>query len=276
MVYHQKDSLAQNFIKYPRLVTELLSEAELTLKDTVIEIGPGKGIITDQLYKKVGNVIGVEIDSILADNLRTKYCENEKITIITKDFLDYRLPETPYKVFSNIPFSKSAEIMSKFLGAKYMPEALYLIMQQEVAEKFLGIPIETMSSIMAKPFYEIEILGEIDRTNFLFKPQVHIVFVKFAKREIGFVKEELREEYGNFVRYGFTQWKMTLGEAFKKVFTHEQLGRLEKGLKIKGLKPSEVSLDTWLLLFKSYLKLVSITKRNIIYPDLTSIGGKCK
>lgn len=264
MVYHQKDSLAQNFIKYPRLVKELLDSADLNNSDFVLEIGPGKGIITTQLAKIVGRVVAVEVDDKLASDLKLKYNREYNIKIIHQDFLDYELPKEPYKVFSNIPFSKTSEILSKFLEAELMPESMYLIMQKETAEKFAGLPHETQSSILTKPFFEIEILGEIDRTNFLFKPQVHIVFVKFTKRSLFYIKEENRAEFRKFVIYGFNQWKMTLSEAFKKVFTYVQRKRLEKSLKFGGLKPSEVSFDTWLILFKSYLKITTAEQKKIL------------
>lgn len=264
MVYHQKDSLSQNFIKYPRLVIELLDASNISADDLILEIGPGKGIITKELCKRAKSVIAVEKDKKLADELIKSTRDLENLKIINQDFLDYYLPTTPYKVFSNIPFSITAKIVNKFLKSQNMPESMYLIMQKEVAEKFKGIPNETQSSILTKPFYEVEILGDIDRTNFTSKPQVIIDFVQFKKREIPFIKIEDKKDFFDFVIYGFNQWKGTFLDAYKKVFTFAQLDTLKKTYKLNNLKPSEVSFDNWLLVYKTYKRIATEEQKDKI------------
>jgi 23S rRNA (adenine-N6)-dimethyltransferase len=254
MVYHQKDSLSQNFIKYRRVVCELIEVSDLKENDTVVEIGSGKGIITEALRQRVKKVIAVEKDENLA-------IESNAINI---DFLKFELPKTPYKIFSNIPFSITSEIMTHILTSQILPDTMYLIMQKEVADKFEGIPVETMSSILAKPWYEIETLGEIDRTTFTQKPQVKIVFVKFSKRENPFVKNEFKNDYRDFVTYGFSQWKPTVIESYKKIFTFAQLDHIKKMLKISNEKPGQLSFDKWLILFKTYQKIANEQQKNTV------------
>lgn len=246
MPYHDKNSLGQNFIKHRSLVRELVAAADINKDDLVVEIGPGKGIITSELAKAAKEVWAIEKDEDLFNSLRTMF-PMSNVKLIKADFLDFRLPENKYKVFSNIPFSKTAEIVDKFLMAANMPEEMYLIMQKEAAEKFDGIIKETQSSILVKPFYEVEILGDIDRTNFTLKPQVKIVFVKFKKREKSFISEEDRSEFRRFVIYGFNH--------FMKMFSFPQRKNLEKMYKIAGKKPTEVPFDTWLVLYKTFKKI---------------------
>ena len=255
MPYHDKKSLGQNFIKYPSLVRELVNSADINKNDLIVEIGPGKGVITSQLATRAKMILGIEKDENLANDLRVKFNNFDNVKIINQDFLDYELPRDEYKVFSNIPFSITSEIVNKLLLAQNMPKEIYLILQLEAAEKFKGIPKETQSSVLTKPFYEIEILGDIDRTNFTLKPQVKIVFTKFSKRAKPYILEDDKVDFRNFVIYGFNQWKPTISEAFKKVFTHPQIITLEKMHKIVGKKPSEVSFDTWLILFKTFKKI---------------------
>lgn len=264
MVYHQKDSPAQNFIKHPRLVSEMLAVSDIKQTDLVLEIGPGKGIITEQLCRRALKVVAVEKDKELAESLKIKFGGQKNVEIVEGDFLEYRLPEEKYKVFANIPFSITAEIMNKFLKSTTMPVEMYLIMQLEVAEKFMGSPHESQSSILTKPWYEVEIMGDIDRTNFLFKPQVKIVLVKFAKRSVPFVKDELKKEFRDFVIFGFNQWKETWIEAYKNVFSFKQLDTLKKIHKIEGLKPGQVNFDTWLHLFKSYDKIANQQQKSVV------------
>jgi 23S rRNA (adenine-N6)-dimethyltransferase len=264
MPYHQKDSLSQNFIKYPDLVADLLDASDLKRTDTVLEIGPGRGIITNQLLKRVSKVIVVEKDPILAAKLIEMNNNSPKLKILPKDFLDCTLPVIPYKVFSNIPFSLTAKIISKFLTSPTLPDSMYFIMQLEAVEKFIGLPEETQSSLLTKPWYEIKNLGDIDRTSFTRKPQVQIAFVEFKKRLEPFIKDENKREYRKFIIYGFSQWQGTFLESYQKIFTYPQLKTLEKTFKLTGLKPTEVSFDTWLQVFKSYLKIANENQKDII------------
>lgn len=264
MPYHQKDSLSQNFIKYPDLVADLLDVSDLKRTDTVLEIGPGRGIITNQLLKRVNQVIVVEKDPVLAAKLIEMNNNSPKLKILPKDFLKCTLPIIPYKVFSNIPFSLTAKIISRFLLSTVLPDSMFLIMQLEAIEKYIGFPGETQSSLLAKPWYEIKNLGDIDRSSFTSKPQVKIGLAEFKKRPIPFIKSENKREYRDFVIYGFNQWKGTFLETYEKIFTYPQLKTLEKTFKLTSLKPTEVSFDTWLQVFKSYLKIANKEQRETI------------
>lgn len=251
MVYHDKNSLGQNFIKYPSLVRELIAAANITKDDLVVEIGPGKGVITTELARKVKEVRAIERDRELFEKLKIK-TQNSNIKLINEDFLKWPLPEDKYKVFSNIPFSITAEIIEKLLMATNQPKEMYLIMQQEAAEKYIK---NSQNAVLVYPWYEVKILGEIDRTNFTLKPQVKIIFAKFSKREKSFMVEADKKDFINFVKYGFNQWQPTISLALKKIFTYAQIKTLEKMYKIAGKKPSEVSADTWLLIYKTFKRI---------------------
>lgn len=264
MPYHQKNSLSQNFIKYPRLVAELLDSTEVNQDDLVIEIGAGKGIITRQLANKVKGVIAIEKDKKLAEELSVNIADKKNVKVINSDFLDYPLPQGPYKIVANIPFSITARIINKVLESPVLTESMHLIMQKEAAEKYLGWPTETQSSVLSKPWYEVEILGEIDRTNFTLKPQISVVYVRFAKRDSPYIKDQDKTDFRNFVIYGFNQFQPTIWQGFKKILTYTQLITIKKTLKIGDLKPSELSFDKWLLFFKSANKIIPEEKREIL------------
>ena len=255
MTFHDKSSLGQNFIKYPGLVRELVAAADISDQDLILEIGSGKGIITQEIAKKAKEVWAIEKDKTFYDQLNDKF-KMSNVKLINIDFLEFNLPEEKYKVLSNIPFSITSEIINKFLKTKNRPEEMYLILQKEAAEKFAGIPRETQSSILTKPFYEVEILGEIDRTNFTMKPQIKIVFAKFTKREKPFILEEDIPEFRKFVIYGFNY--------FMKAFSFAQRKNLEKMYKLASKKPTEVSFDTWLILYKTFKKIGTEKSREML------------
>lgn len=257
MPYHNKKSLSQNFIKNRDIVRQLIDVSDLNVNDTVIEIGPGRGIITTLLCGKVAKVLAIEKDQNLAKKLIKRTVNITNLQIINQDFLDYQLPLSNHKIFANIPFAITAEILNKILLSNNLPNSMFLIMQQEVADKFIGDKFESQSSILFKSFFEIEILGDIDRTAFTAKPQIKIVFVKFKRRQSPFIKDQDKLDFYNFVTYGFNQWQPTVLDAYKKVLTYTQLQTIKKTLKIGNVPPSQLSFDKWLLFFKTYLKIVN-------------------
>lgn len=265
MLNHKIMNLSQNFIKSPQLVKDLINITDLNLADTVVEIGPGKGIITSELAKIVSHIFAVEKDKSLISELKSKFSLNPKISIINQDFLSWPLPQTNFKIFSNIPFSITAPILSKILKSKFKPGKIYLIMQSEAARKYsLSGDFNNQDAILLAPFYDIEILGDIDRTAFTPKPQVNIVFTKFTLKNNPDVKIIDYQKFRDFVIFGFNQWKPSIFEIYKKIFSYDQFKKINRQLKINNLKPTQLTYSQWLSLFDIYQKFVPDTKKHLV------------
>lgn len=257
--------LSQNFIKSPVLVKQLLSASSLNLSDLVVEIGAGKGIITQELLNSVSKVITIEKDRQLVSLLQDKFFGKSNLQIVYQDFLTWNLPKTSYKIFSNIPFSITADIMTKILKSYSKPIEIYLIMQKEAADKYVPSDIfNNQDAILLSPFYNIEILGDIDRTAFTPKPQVDIVFAKFFLKKIPSINIENYQQFRDFIIFGFNQWKPNIFEIYKKIFSYDQFKKINHQLKINNLKPSQLSVNQWLNLFTIYQKFVSNQKQKYI------------
>lgn len=258
-------TLSQNFIKSPNLVKQLLSVSSISSDDLVLEIGPGKGIITQELLKITGKLIAVEKDRNLINFLQTKYNSFPNFKLINQDFLSYNLPKNNYKIFSNIPFSITALIVNKILKFSNKPTEMYLILQQEAAQKFsLSNRFNNQDSILIAPFYDVTILGDIDRTAFIPKPQVNIVFTKFTLLQKELINISQYSQFRDFVVFGFNQWKPNIFEIYKKIFSYDQFKKINHQLKVNNLKPTELSFDQWLNLFSIYQKYVNDTKKRLI------------
>lgn len=258
-------TLSQNFIKSPYLVKQLISASSIKSTDLIIEIGPGKGIITQELAKKVSKIISIEKDYQLIPLLKNKFFNLDNVQIFCQDFLSWTLPNTPYKIFSNIPFSITTDIINKILKSHNKPLEIYLIMQEEAAKKFYPSPVfNNQDAILLSPFYDIEILGDIDRTAFTPKPQVNIVFVKFNLKDNFLFDFHYYQQFRDFVIYGFNQWKPNIFEIYKKIFSYDQFKKINHQLKINSLKPSQLGINQWLDFFTIYQKFVSPQKQNLI------------
>lgn len=262
----RKISNSQNFLKDSRFVADLIDKTDIKTGDLVVEIGPGKGIITNELVRVASKVIGVEYDPNLAKNLKSRFLNIPKVEIVEANFLEWQLPLKPYKIFSNIPFNMTADIINKLLFSENPPTTAYLIMQDKAAERFIGKPIgsNTQISIFLQAFFEMKIITNIDRRNFAPVPDINAVLVEFQRRKLSLVDFGSIDLYRDFVVYGFNQWKPTILEAFSKVFSDKQLEIMKNSYKLDKLKPSELTIEQWTRMFDSFNKYVFQDKKNIV------------
>ncbi len=258
-------SHSQNFLKDAKFVSNLIDRTDLTRDDVVIEIGPGKGIITNQLARKVKKVIAVEYDPQLAKKLREQNTY-QNIEVVQADFLSWNLPKDKYQVFANIPFNMTADMVNKLLTAQNPPASTYLIMQDLAAERFIGVPVAVNSqvSILLQPFYEMGIVQKIDRRQFEPVPTINAVLAKFIKRKAPLVDPKLQQLYRDFVIFGYNQWKPTVLEAFKAVFSGKQISIIRNKFNLKNLKPSELEVSQWIGLFDSFTHFVPEERKSIV------------
>ena len=243
----------QNFFKDPRLVAEIVGLANFGPNDVVYEIGPGRGIITRELAKAAGKVVAVEIDKRLFLRLQVEFAANPQVKIINADWLNYRVPESNYKVFANIPFNQTADMVRKLLAGQGLTEA-YLVVQKEAAEKFTGTLKSTQWSVSNQPEFEFEIVRHFQREDFFPRPGVGAVLLQISRRSKPLIEAKDKSDYNWLVNYGFNRWRANLGKNFKDVFTYNQWRRLAGDLKfpIKAF-PGDLTFPQWLGIFKFHL-----------------------
>jgi len=257
--------LAQNFFKDRSLVASIVAASAITKEDIVYEIGPGEGIITRELAERAGKVVAIEKDAALAARLRSRFRDKGNVEIHDGDFLGYKIKEKKYKVFSNIPFNITAEVVKRILFGENPPSEAYLVLQKEAAGKFVGSPAETEVSVLAKPWFEFRVLREFKRTDFEPVPSVDVVFLLIARRKQSLVSPANAENYRKFVRFGFETWKKDLKTVYKHVFTYEQWKRLSKNLSFPlKATPTELKFEQWLGLFEYFLAGVIDSKKAMI------------
>lgn len=255
-------SVSQNFLVHSDFVEKLINLTSINKDDLVLEIGAGKGIITEILSKKAGDVVAVEYDKNLSSYLLHTFQSVTNVKIVNEDFLNFRLPNKQYKVFANPPFNISADIINKLLSFPNKMDVAYLILQEETVSRF--VDNSNQISILYAPFYKISVIDKIKKTEFNPVPKVNIVLSEFKKRNEYLINLENYQLYRDFVIYGYNQWKPTLVEALDKVFTKVQLNIISKKYKLENLKPSELNVETWVSLFNSFLNYVSDDKKILV------------
>lgn len=259
---------SQNFIKSPGLIAKLLGKSTITSADTVCEVGAGTGVITAKLAEHSKQVLAFEADGRLAANLRQKFATAENVKLIEGDFLKQELPASPYKVFSNIPFNITADIVRKLVEAASPPEDAYLFVQKEAAKKLVGQPFarqETQFSVLTKPWFELSVVHHFDKNDFQPAPAVEVVLLQIRKLAEPVVETGQKQLYRDFIVYAFNAKKPTLKKALEGILTHNQFKRLAKDLHF-DLKatPTELSFEQWLGLFRYFLVGAIEEKRRLV------------
>src|SRR3990167_5903415 len=136
-----KKSLGQHFLKSERALRTMVEAGKVTKEDTVLEIGPGRGVLTEKLLAVGCQVIAVEKDDGLFELLEQKFAKeiaSSKLTLIHDDILNFKLKIENYKLVANIPYNITGAILKKILETDYQPETMVLLVQKEVAERIVG------------------------------------------------------------------------------------------------------------------------------------------
>lgn len=259
---------SQNFLKSSSLVKTLLEKTSINSEDKVYEIGPGLGVITSELAAHCKEVIAVEADTRLYQGLQEKLKNISNVKLLNNDFLAQPLSNKPYKVFSNIPFNITADIVRKLIEAKNPPLDSYLFVQMEAAKKFAGQPCgsqETQFSVLTKPWFDIDVIYKFQRTDFKPMPAVDVVLLRIEQLENPLVDEASKESYQDFIVFAFNATKPNLNKGLHRIFTYNQFKRLAKDLGFSiDVKPSELDLRQWIGLFSYYSSGVAKEKKQLI------------
>lgn len=136
--------LGQHFLFDPRILKKIVDCAGITPEDTVVEIGPGKGIMTRILAERAKKVIALELDRKLAEELKKVFTGKSNVEVITEDALKfpYETINGAFKVAANIPYYATTPILFRLLEFKEKIASMTLLLQKEVAQRIIASPAE--------------------------------------------------------------------------------------------------------------------------------------
>ena len=219
--FRTKKRLGQNFLVNPDVIFDILDFAGITKEDTVLEIGPGVGFVTEQLVKHAKKVIAIELDKEAIEVLKKIECDN--LEIIHKDILKTNLWELipqgeKFKVVANIPYYITAPIIAHLLGEvddlnnknRNSIDDVILMVQEEVARRIVAdenSPSKEygLLTILSQFWADCEILRLVGRKSFYPAPKVNSALVRFKINE----KPKLElSDYSYFrrtIKAGFAQ-----------------------------------------------------------------------
>lgn len=180
-----KPENSQNFITDRKLISRIIRLSNIDKYDTVLEIGTGKGHLTKELCRRGGYVHSVEIDRKLYESAKEKLSGLSNLNLIHGDFLNYSMPvKGEYKVFANIPYFITTQIVEKLTQVSNPPVDIWLVMEKGAAKRFMGLPRETTKSLLLKVNWETEIIYHFRREDFHPMPSVDSVLIHFSRKAV--------------------------------------------------------------------------------------------
>lgn len=176
-----KKHLGQHFLTSTRALSDMVDAGDIHADDIVLEIGPGKGVLTERLITLAEKVIALEKDRELIPLLSETFAQaitEGRLDIVEQDVLDFdpemlRLYKKPYKLIANIPYYITGAIIEKFLSTTHQPERMVLLVQREVAERIVARDgNESVLSIAVKAYGVPRIVSRVPRGAFVPAPTV--------------------------------------------------------------------------------------------------------
>ena len=229
----------QHFLCSPRIVAILLGHTSIRRRDTVYDLGAGSGVISSVLARRCQHVVSVEMERQVLQKLRAHLGTRPNVQIIATDIQRLRLPSTPYKVFANIPFRLSAVIVRQLTTATHPPQAIYLIVQRQFAEKIVPSDQHFTAALGTQiaPWWNARIRYRLRRTDFTPPPAVDTVLLELLPRANPLVPLAERTAYQRFV-----------AQQYASPVLFAKLPRATYGIDPER-KPSELTPEDWARLY---------------------------
>jgi len=249
-----KPKLGQNFLVDHGSAQRIVDALGDVSNRTVIEIGPGDGVLTDLLVRRAKRVIGVELDRVLAAQLRMRYATLTNIEILESDFVTVEFPSMlgrrpgplhdlrPTKpetvdVVGNIPYYVTSDIVLRILALHRSVDQAVIMVQREVADRIAAAPGSRdygLLSATAQLYARVEALFTLPPEAFNPPPEVHSTVLRLSMRPRMEELEVQEEPFIRLLKLAFAQKRKTLANNLKGTYSDASI---KAGLKAAGLRP---------------------------------------
>lgn len=215
-----KKGLGQNFLTSQEVLEEIAEAAEIDGKE-VLEIGPGFGVLTNELAKRAGKVTALEIDEHLIPILKDTLSEYDNVEIINEDVMkadlkaltDKKFGEEKFSVAANLPYYITTPIITRLIESGLPLENIVVMVQKEVADRIASKPGKKdygAISVMCQYYTEPETICVVPAGLFVPAPKVDSAVLKMKMREIPAVEVKDEKMFFKTVKAAFSQRRKTL------------------------------------------------------------------
>lgn len=255
-----RKSLGQNFLHDPNMLDKIITLAGLKAEDTVLEIGPGTGLLTERLAKVARRVVAVEVDERLQPLLEMVVAAHPNLNIIYQDILTVDIaklmPSEPYAVVANLPYYITSAILRHLLEIEQRPRWLLLTVQMEVAERIISQPDDmSILSISVQYYGKPQIVARLKPSVFWPRPDVDSAVVRIDTYEQPLIDVPSDKLFFRVVRAGFGQKRKQLKNSISSGLNlkADQTGALFDMAQIDPRRRAEtLTLEEWAQLTRAF------------------------
>ncbi|WP_019507940.1 16S rRNA (adenine(1518)-N(6)/adenine(1519)-N(6))-dimethyltransferase RsmA [Pleurocapsa sp. PCC 7319] len=266
--FRPRKQFGQHWLRDEDVLDQIVTAAELTQGDRVLEIGPGTGVLTSRLLSQVAALVSVEIDRDLCKKLVHKFGDRDNFLLAQDDFLELDLEsllqdfpkfQNPNKVVANIPYNITGPIIEKLLGKISTPapqhyESIVLLVQKEVGERLVagpGTKVFGALSIRVQYLASCEIICNVPAKAFYPRPKVDSVVVRLHPKIIANPADNPRQ-LETLIKLGFASRRKMLRNNLKSVVDPQNSTQILKQLNFNPqCRAEDLSLENWISLSNS-------------------------
>ena len=245
-----KKSLGQHWLRDQAVLAAMCAAADVTAADTVLEIGPGLGTLTEILTERAARVVAVEFDKQLAKELGVRV-QADNLHIVSSDILSFDLTSLPpdYKVVANIPYYLTSNLIRVLSETPNPPRTAALLIQKEVAERVAAGPgAMSLLSVTAQFYWRVSLGRVVPAELFEPAPKVDSQILILKRRPAPLFTDVESQKFFRLVKAGFAQRRKTLLNSLSSGL-HLSRQEAEEFLGSAGIEANRraqtLSLDEW-------------------------------
>lgn len=240
-------TLGQNFLVDKNIVDKIINSINFKTKPSIIEIGPGLGVLTKELENRSNDITVVEIDKLMVDILKTQLKDSTKI--VNQDILkfDFKMLGNKNKtIVGNLPYYITTEIIERIYEYSTFVDEFILMIQQDVATKILNLKQGkdlSFVSIISNYGFDVELITDVSRNCFYPVPNVDSTVLKMKSKNIALVD---LLSFKNFIIKLMKQRRKTVLNNLKEMYSVEvankilQQSDLEPSIRAEKLSMSQI------------------------------------
>ena len=247
--------LGQNFLINEEIIESIVQKAEISKEDTVIEIGPGIGSLTNELISNAKRVIAIELDANMVDILKSRFGIFKNLEIVYGDILKTNIneliqDEENVKVVANLPYYITTPIIMKLLEERLKLKSITVMVQKEVGERICSSYKDKeygAITISIQYFTSPSIIIDVPKENFLPSPEVDSCVIKLDLLDKPRVDVNDEKIFFRLVKGAFSQRRKTIGNSLTCVGkTKQEIEKILDDLKIdKKLRAENLSIQQY-------------------------------
>lgn len=253
-----KKSLGQHFLNSPQIVDDIVSAGKIEQSDTIVEIGPGEGVLTEKLLETGANITAIEKDDRLIPVLQKKFAREistRKLNLIHADILDVgitHITNSKYKLIANIPYYITGQIIRMFLESDAQPSSMTLLIQKEVADRIVAKDEkESLLSLSVKIYGEPKLVRFVGRGAFTPQPNVDSAVISIdniSKSKLDGVDEKL---FFKIIHAGFAHKRKQLLPNLSNIYEKSLILEILKQCSInEKIRAEDLKISEWVSICK--------------------------